>query len=131
MCVFCMIVNKEIPSSVLYEDETCIAILDLGQVTRGHTLIIPKQHFDNFLEADDETVVHCMRIAKKVGNHLVKTLNASGLNLLSNVNEVAGQSIMHMHLHLIPRFDEKDACIIQFNESEKQDLNALCEQLKL
>lgn len=131
MCVFCMIAKKEIPSSILYEDEKCLAILDLSQVTKGHTLIIPKQHFNDFLEADDETVAHCMKVAKLVGNQLVKKLDAKGLNLLSNVHEVAGQSVMHMHLHLIPRYSEEDACCIHFEESESQDLNALVELLKL
>ena len=131
MCVFCKIVKKEIPAAILYEDDRCLAILDMAQCTKGHTLVLPKQHFDNYLEADEETLAHCMIIAKKVGNHLVKQLDAKGLNLLSNVHEVAGQSVNHMHLHIIPRYTSDDACKILFAESAKQDLDVLHQALKM
>ena len=62
-CIFCKIAAKEIPGKVVYEDDTCIAFLDLSQTTDGHTLVIPKEHYDSFLEADPEVMAHCMKVA--------------------------------------------------------------------
>ena len=130
MSIFCKIANKEIPSCCIYEDELCMAFLDLAQVTKGHTLIIPKQHVDNLLTCDEALAAHLMKVATKLAKHLQVKLQAQGMNLLSNAQEVAGQTVMHFHLHLIPRYSEQDAICIQFNESEKQDLDALCALLK-
>lgn len=126
MCIFCKIAAKEIPSSCIYEDELCMAFLDLAQVTKGHTLIIPKQHVDSMLECDEETAAHMMKVATRLAKHLQTKLDAQGMNLLSNAKEVAGQTVHHFHMHLIPRYSEKDALSIQFNESDKQDLASLC-----
>lgn len=125
MCIFCSIVKKEIPSFCLYEDDLVMAFLDISQVTKGHTLIIPKQHFDHMLVCDDTILSHMIIIAKKIGQHLMDTLGAEGMNILTNINEVAGQSVTHLHFHVIPRYSEDDACVIQFEESEKQDLESL------
>lgn len=123
MCIFCKIVKKEIPASIVYEDEQVLAFLDISQVTKGHTLVIPKQHYANFLECDPEVLCHLMQVAQKLAQQIVANTNALGMNILSNVHEVAGQSVPHFHLHLIPRYHENDACVIAFNESEPQDLN--------
>lgn len=131
MCIFCKIVNKEIPSHVLYEDEKVIAFLDITQVTKGHTLVIPKKHCETLFDCDDETFVHVMKIAKQMGYHLLTKLEAKGMNMLSNAYEIAGQSVPHFHVHLIPRYDEHDSCSIQFKESQPQDLENLTEKLKL
>lgn len=130
MCIFCKIVKKEIPSYTLYEDETVLAFLDISQVTKGHTLVIPKKHTDNYLECDDETLAHLNKVAKNLGNKLMTKLNCEGMNILSNVNEVAGQSVKHFHLHLIPRYSENDAVKISFEESEKQNFEELLTLLK-
>lgn len=130
MCIFCKIVEGSIPSYTIYEDETVKAFLDISQVTKGHTLVISKKHYENFLTCDVEDMKKVMETAQKLGNELMVKLNAKGMNVLTNINEVAGQSVFHFHVHLIPRYDENDACVIHFNESEKQDLNALCEELK-
>lgn len=119
-CIFCKIVNKEIPGKIVYEDDVCLAFLDLSQVTDGHTLIVPKKHFDNFLEADDEVVAHMFKVAKKLGNHLVEKLNAKGMNVLTNINETAGQTVKHFHIHLIPRYNEKEGIQIIFEDRSSQ-----------
>lgn len=130
MCIFCSIINKEIPSSILYEDDQVLAILDISQVTKGHTLVMPKQHVENMLECDEETLSHVMEISKKLGNHIMEKTGAAGMNILSNIHEAAGQSVPHFHVHLIPRYGEDDACVIKFNESEPQDLAALQQALQ-
>lgn len=119
-CIFCEIVNKEIPGKIIYEDDICLAFLDLSQVTNGHTLVVPKSHYNNFLEADDEVVAHMFKVSRKLGNELVDKLNARGMNILSNINEVAGQSVKHFHIHLIPRYDENDGLEITFKDRSKE-----------
>ncbi len=125
MCIFCKIIKKEIPSHTIYEDDLVIAILDISQVTKGHTLIIPKQHYSHFLDCDDAILSHVMNVAKYLGNHLLRTTHALGMNILSNVHETAGQTIPHFHLHLIPRYSEQDSIKISFHPSDEQDLAAL------
>lgn len=129
-CIFCMIANHEIESSIVYEDDTVMAFLDLSQVTKGHTLVVPKKHYANILECDSETLAHLIQVTQMLANRIVERCNAEGCNILNNCNEVAGQSVMHLHFHIIPRYSENDAIEIKFNESEKQDLNELADLLK-
>ena len=130
MCVFCDIIEGKIPSSKIYEDDTVVAFLDLSQVTKGHALVVPQTHYDHFLSCDSDTLAHLMQVAQKLANHIMQVTNAAGMNILSNVNEAAGQSVMHFHVHLIPRYDETDAITLVFNESPKQDLDSLAAQLR-
>ncbi|MBQ3461418.1 MAG: HIT family protein [Solobacterium sp.] len=124
MCIFCKIINHEIPSSVIYEDDDVLAILDISQVTRGHTLVMPKKHVRNVLEADEETVQKCILTARKLAAQIVTNLHASGVNILTNCGESAGQSVDHLHFHIIPRYDSSDAIQITFGETE-QDLESV------
>ncbi len=130
MCIFCSIVNKEIPSSCIYEDDQVMAFLDLSQVTKGHTLVVPKKHYDNLLKCDDETLAHLIQVVKMLAVRISERLNAQGVNVLNNTHEAAGQTVNHLHFHIIPRYSENDAVVIQFNESEKQDLDELVKILK-
>lgn len=130
MCIFCSIVNKEIPSSCIYEDDKVMAFLDLSQVTKGHTLVVPKQHYDNILECDDETLAHLIKVVKMLAVRITERLDAKGVNILNNTHEAAGQTVNHLHFHIIPRFGDEDAISIQFNESKKQDLDELTNTLK-
>lgn len=125
-CIFCKIANKEIPGRIVYEDDVCLAFLDLSQVTDGHTLIIPKKHFDSFLEADEEVIAHMFKVAKTLANKLVDKLGAKGMNILSNANETAGQTVKHFHVHLIPRYEEEEGIKISFEDrSSKVDLDEI------
>lgn len=123
MCVFCKIVNGDIPSTKIYEDDDVLAILDLSQVTYGHTLVMPKKHVSDLIECDPETYVKVMNIVKKLAKTITEKCHASGCNILSNIHEAAGQTVMHMHVHIIPRYDEHDAIDIQFNESKQVSLS--------
>lgn len=123
MCVFCKIVNGEIPSTKIYEDEDVLAILDLSQVTYGHTLVMPKKHTADLIECDEETYLKVMSTVQKLAKLITEKCHASGCNILSNIHASAGQTVMHMHVHIIPRYDEQDAIDIQFNESKKVDLS--------
>lgn len=103
-CIFCRIANGEIPSATLYEDEAFRVILDLGPATRGHALILPKEHAANLYELPDDTAAATMRLAKKMAVTMREKLCCDGLNLIQNNGEAAGQTVSHFHLHLIPRY---------------------------
>lgn len=129
-CIFCKIANKEIPGKIIYEDDICVAFLDLSQTTNGHTLVIPKKHFKNFLEVDDDTLAHMIKVTKDITNKIVTKLNANGVNILTNANEVAGQTVMHFHLHIIPRYDNNDQIEINFSDrSNEVNLDSLFNQI--
>ncbi len=102
-CVFCKIVAGEIPSRIVYSDDTAIAILDMSPAQKGHTLMIPRRHTTNLLESP-EVLSEISKGIGEVSSLLVKKLAAQGLNLLANSGEVAGQSVFHTHIHLIPRY---------------------------
>ena len=130
MCIFCSIVNGEIPSSRIYEDDTVIAILDISQVTKGHTLVIPKQHTESFMSCDAELMKYVIEIAQMLSVRIMERTHAAGMNILSNINEAAAQSVMHFHVHLIPRYSEQDACVIRFDESAPVDLDEVAALLR-
>lgn len=102
--VFCKIINGEIPSTKVYEDDDVLAILDISQVTRGHTLVMPKKHYDNFLSCPQEIMHKVYDVAQRIGQAEVQVLGAKGVNILTNVGEKAGQSVPHFHVHVIPRY---------------------------
>lgn len=104
-CIFCKILNGDIPAAKLYEDEDFAIILDVGPASFGHALIIPKDHYANLFEMPEEMLSKCMKLAKVWGDKLVKALNADGLNLVQNNGLAAGQTVFHYHLHMIPRYD--------------------------
>lgn len=105
-CIFCKIANGEIPSKTIYEDNDFRVILDLGPATKGHALILPKEHSANLFELPEETAGKAMKLAKKLGEHMVTNLKADGLNIVQNNGETAGQTVKHFHLHLIPRYKD-------------------------
>ena len=104
-CIFCKIANGEIPSATLYEDEDFRVILDLGPATKGHALILPKSHAANIYELPDETAGKAMILAKHMATKLRDGLNCDGFNIVQNNGEIAGQTVFHFHMHLIPRYE--------------------------
>ena len=105
-CIFCRIANGEIPSNTLYEDEGYRVILDLGPATRGHALILPKEHYADLYELPEESCGEVLKIAKKMAVRMKEKLGCTGLNLVQNNGESAGQTVRHFHVHLIPRYDD-------------------------
>ncbi len=116
-CIFCKIANGDIPSKTIYEDDIFRVILDLGPATKGHALILPKHHADNLFELPEEVAGKAMQLAKRLGTQMKEKLGADGLNLVQNNGPVAGQTVMHFHLHLIPRY-ENDGQHISWNPGE-------------
>lgn len=103
-CIFCKIANGEIPSKTIYEDEKFRVILDLGPATKGHALILPKDHYANIYELPEEMAGNVMKLAKKMATQITEKLGCEGFNLVQNNGDLAGQTVYHFHLHLIPRY---------------------------
>lgn len=104
-CIFCKIANGEIPGATLYEDEDFRVVLDVGPASKGHALILPKEHYANLYEIPEELLGKAMGVAKMIGQKLVEITGADGLNVIQNNGEAAGQTIFHFHIHLIPRYE--------------------------
>lgn len=103
-CIFCKLAAGDIPTNTVYEDDTFRVIMDANPATKGHSLIIPKDHFANLYEMDEEVAAKAMKLAKKMAVHMKEKLNCDGFNLLQNNEETAGQTVFHFHMHLIPRY---------------------------
>ncbi|MFN0603206.1 HIT family protein [Facklamia hominis] len=114
-CLFCRIIQGDIPSTKIYEDEDVYAFLDLSQVTPGHTLVIPKQHVSDIFEYDQELAAKVFSRIPKIARAIEKGLpGVKGLNILNNNREVAYQSVFHSHIHLIPRYQEDEGFGLKF-----------------
>lgn len=128
MCIFCDIIEGKIPSKKVYEDDNILAILDISQATYGHTLVMPKKHYTNFLEMDKQEYEQLMGIVQDLSKLIINKLNAEGCNILINTNEAAGQSVMHTHVHILPRYST-DNLKIDFKENHI-DLQEVLDKLK-
>ncbi|HEY4512866.1 MAG TPA: HIT family protein [Candidatus Paceibacterota bacterium] len=104
-CIFCKIVKGEIPSCKIYEDSDTLAFLDIAPVNPGHTLVIPKEHFENLYTLPDETLAGLILTAKKIAQAIKKGIGADGVNIGMNNEKSGGQVIFHAHLHIIPRIE--------------------------
>lgn len=107
-CIFCKIVNQEIPSAKVYEDDHVYAFLDISQVTKGHTLIIPKVHVKNIYETPTDVAAALFARVPKVANAIKAAYQPIGMNLLNNNEKPADQSVFHLHIHLLPRYGKND-----------------------
>ncbi len=104
-CIFCKIAGGEIPSSTVYEDDDFRVILDLGPASKGHALILPKQHFKDLCEIDSVIASKVLPLAGKIGTAMKKSLGCTGFNVVQNNGVSAGQTVFHFHVHIIPRYD--------------------------
>ncbi len=116
-CVFCKIISGKIPSLKFYEDDKCIAILDINPANKGHSLIISKEHFSNIYDIDDEVLSDMILVAKRVAKAVKENFECDGVNIIMNNEKAAGQIIPHAHIHVIPRF-ENDEVVITYKKKE-------------
>ncbi|MDT8862017.1 HIT family protein [Alkalihalobacillus sp. MEB130] len=107
-CIFCKIVKGDIPASKVYEDEHVLAFIDISQVTKGHTLVIPKTHHQDLFDLSEESAQHVFTTVPKVAKAIKQAYQAKGLNIVNNNGELAGQTVYHYHVHLIPRYGKGD-----------------------
>ena len=111
-CIFCKIANGEISSNTIYEDDDFRVILDNGPATKGHALVLPKAHYADLFEIPEDTAAGAIKVAKKVAGLMKEKLGCDGLNLVQNNGAVAGQTVMHFHLHVIPRYENDNQKIL-------------------
>ena len=104
-CIFCKIAHKEIPSEVLYEDDSVMAIMDINPLCDGHVLIIPKKHYENLYEVDNDTLTHMFEVAKNLNKKIMSKLNETGATF--SINYGTKQEVKHLHLHILPDFKKK------------------------
>ncbi|HCM12260.1 MAG TPA: HIT family protein, partial [Lachnospiraceae bacterium] len=114
-CVFCKIIAGEIPSATIYEDEDFKVIMDISPAAKGHAILLPKKHFANLYEMDDTIASKVLIVARKVATAMKEELGCAGLNLVQNNGEVAGQTVFHFHMHLIPR-NENDSVNVTWKQ---------------
>jgi len=123
-CIFCKIINHEIPATILYEDEMALVIMDIGPIVEGHALVLPKTHFEQLTDLPDNYVAHLHQVAKKIAQAQQEGLQATGINILQNNGASAGQEVLHFHIHVIPRFDD-DAHHWNWNPKKYDSLDAM------
>ena len=129
-CIFCKLANGDIPTNTVYEDEDFRVILDASPATKGHSLILPKQHYANLYEIDEDVAAKAMKLAKKLAIHMKEVLHCDGVNVLQNNEETAGQTVFHLHVHVIPRF-KGDTVNIGWKQGDMpEDLDAICKEIQ-
>ncbi len=128
-CIFCKIIAGEIPSTTVYEDDDFKAILDVNPAARGHVIILPKKHAADIFELGEEDASKIFPVAAKIATALKKTYQCDGINILQNNGEAAGQTVFHLHVHVIPRYVGDDVNI-GWRPGETPDMVAVAEEIK-
>ena len=129
-CVFCAIAAGEIPSFKVYEDDLVLAYLDINPFAKGHTLVIPKAHAAGLLDADDVMLAEVIVRVKRVAAHLKETLGCDGFHILQNNGEAAGQTVRHLHFHIVPRWTG-DPIVFENRAGDMEALKALADTLRM
>jgi len=133
-CIFCKIIGKEIPGHVVYEDEHVLAFLDISQTTEGHTLIIPKGHRVDVFEMESSAMEQVFSVVPKIARALRETFDCSGINIVSNNGESAGQTVFHYHVHLIPRYGRDNfgmRFVNNMSDYDAEKLSVLKDRIKV
>lgn len=130
-CIFCKIIKKEIPSYKIYEDEDTYVFLDIAKDVDGHTLVIPKKHYKNILDCDDDILSKVMTTAKKVSSFYVNNCGYEGVNIINANEEAAQQSVGHLHIHIIPRKSDDGLNTWPSFDGTKYSLDEIHLKLKL
>lgn len=130
-CIFCMIAGGQIPSASVYEDDDFKVVFDIAPAVKGHLLILPKKHAANVTELPAETAAKVLPLAAKLGQAQMKSLGSDGFNLVVNTGEAAGQTVMHFHMHVIPRYkDGGDMISWAQNSYEDGEAASYAEKIK-
>lgn len=129
-CIFCAIAAGEIPSFKVYEDDLVLAYLDINPFSKGHTLVIPKAHTTGLLDTPDETLAAVIARVKKVAAHLKQALLCDGFNILQNNGVAAGQTVMHVHFHIVPRYGNEQL-LFENHKGDLDELKALAEKIRM
>jgi len=129
-CVFCKIVKGEIPSYKIYEDNKFFAFLDINPMNPGHTLVIPKEHYENLLETPNDVLKGIIVLIKKIAPKILKSVGSKGFNLGSNIGEISGQVVPHLHFHIMPRFENDGHKLWYGKEMPKKEMLKIQDKIK-
>ena len=129
-CIFCAIADGEIPSFKVYEDDLVLAYLDINPCSKGHTLVIPKAHSTGLVDTPADLLKELIVRVQKVAAHLKTALPCDGFNILQNNGATAGQSVMHVHFHIVPRYDGGPALSFTSAKGDMDELKRLAERLR-
>jgi histidine triad (HIT) family protein len=129
-CIFCKIIAGEIPADKIYEDDKVLAFMDVRPVSRGHALVVPKVHSVDIVETDDDVLADVMKQAKRIAVAVQHALKAGGFTLSTNRGEAAGQTVFHLHIHIIPRYEKDGLKPWTHQEIEPKTRAELAEQIK-
>lgn len=129
-CLFCKIVNKDIPSYIVYEDNEVMAFLDISPVNPGHLLVLPKKHVDNLLEMEDAAICSLFQIVRDISKAVMKSMSAQGFNVMINNYRAAGQLIDHAHVHIIPRFENDGYEHWHGKKMPESEMRSIAEKIK-
>ena len=130
-CIFCKIANGEIPSRTIEENDMFKVVLDVGPATKGHALILPKDHYTNLYDLPEDVTAEVYKMAKKIALRMKEKLGCDGVNIVQNNEEAAGQTVFHFHMHVIPRYkDDGQAIGWKPGQPTAEELDAVVEALK-
>lgn len=130
-CIFCKIIKKEIPGVTVYEDESFLGIMDISPANKGHVILLAKNHVADVFELDEQTASRAMIVVTKVAKALKEELNCDGINVLQNNGTVAGQTVFHYHIHIIPRYKDDAVNIAwEYQNYEEGEAKKLSESIK-
>ena len=129
-CIFCKIIKGEIPCSKVYEDSNVLAFLDIKPIQKGHTLVIPKKHFVNVFDSNQEEWSFVMEAVRKVSKAVKKAVNCDGINIMSSNGSEAGQVVMHAHTHIIPRFKDDGLKLWPGKDYEEGEMDKVKEKIE-
>jgi len=130
-CIFCKIVRKQAPASIIYEDETVMAFLDIRPLNEGHTLVIPKKHYVNVFDIPEDQLNKVHKVAKQVSIAIKEATNADGISIIQQNGKAAGQDIFHLHVHAIPRFEgQKLPSFSALKEVERAKLDEMAKRIR-
>ena len=133
-CIFCKIIAGEIPSFTIYEDDEFKVIMDIAPASNGHALVLPKNHFENIYDIEPEVLGNASKVAQKVIKHATEILGCDGYNLLQNNGEIAGQTVFHFHMHLVPRYKDMDnETMLKFTSRDvsTEDVKKIADAIRL
>lgn len=125
-CLFCKIVAKEIPSTMVYEDDLVLVFMDIGPIIKGHALVVSKKHYDPVTETPDDVLAKLHQVAKRIARAQMNGLGADGVNIMQNNGKAAGQEVPHIHVHVIPRFND-DGHHWNWNAGKYDDFDEMAE----
>ena len=130
-CVFCRIAQKQVPASLIYEDEKALAFLDVRPLSEGHTLIIPKAHYETVFDIPQELITYLHGITKRVALAVKKATEADGISIIQQNGEAAGQEVFHLHVHIIPRYEgQKLPSFSDVKETDREKLSQTAAKIR-